>query len=101
MTLGMLEMPSHNHNAAGTLIASSASGTEDDPTGNVPAVVAEGGRGGDTYNGYASTANAEMATGGVTISMGLTGGGQPHTNMQPWLAVYYIICLQGVFPSRN
>jgi len=30
-----------------------------------------------------------------------TGGGQPHNNMQPWIAVNYIICTTGVFPPRT
>jgi len=30
-----------------------------------------------------------------------TGGSQPHTNMQPYLSLNFIIALQGVFPSRN
>lgn len=30
-----------------------------------------------------------------------TGGSQPHTNMQPSLALNYMIALQGVYPSRN
>ncbi len=30
-----------------------------------------------------------------------TGGGQPHDNMQPFLAVSYIISLFGIFPSQN
>ena len=29
------------------------------------------------------------------------GGGMPHENMQPFIAMYYCIALQGVFPSRN
>lgn len=29
------------------------------------------------------------------------GGGQPHNNMQPYLAVNYCIALQGIFPSRG
>jgi len=32
---------------------------------------------------------------------GSTGGNQPHTNMQPSLALNYIIALQGIYPSRN
>jgi microcystin-dependent protein len=32
---------------------------------------------------------------------GSTGGGQPHYNMQPSLALNYIIALSGVYPSRN
>ena len=30
-----------------------------------------------------------------------TGGGQSHSNMQPYLAVNYCIALIGLFPSRN
>jgi microcystin-dependent protein len=29
------------------------------------------------------------------------GGSQPHSNLQPYLAVNFIISLSGVFPSRN
>jgi microcystin-dependent protein len=29
-----------------------------------------------------------------------TGGGQPHENMQPFLALNFVIALQGLFPSR-
>ncbi len=29
------------------------------------------------------------------------GGGLSHENMQPYLAVYFCIALQGLFPSRN
>lgn len=34
-------------------------------------------------------------------AIGTAGGSQPHTNMQPYLAVHYCIALQGIFPSRN
>jgi microcystin-dependent protein len=42
----------------------------------------------------------------TTISMdpsalSITGGSQPHTNMQPFLALSFIICLNGEFPSRG
>ncbi len=29
-----------------------------------------------------------------------SGGGQPHNNMQPYLALNYCIALQGIFPQR-
>ena len=29
------------------------------------------------------------------------GGGQPHSNIQPYLTLNFCIALQGVFPSRN
>jgi microcystin-dependent protein len=30
-----------------------------------------------------------------------TGGGQPYTNMQPSLALNYLVALQGIYPSRS
>mgnify|MGYP001602684145 FL=1 len=30
-----------------------------------------------------------------------TGGGSPHNNMPPYLAMNFIIALQGVFPPRT
>ncbi len=38
-----------------------------------------------------------MNPGAVTV----TGGGQPHLNMQPFTVVNYIIAIAGIFPSRN
>ncbi len=32
---------------------------------------------------------------------GNAGGGQSHTNMQPYQCVNFIIALQGVYPSRS
>ena len=34
-------------------------------------------------------------------SLGVMGGNQPHENMMPSLAISYIICLYGVYPSFN
>jgi microcystin-dependent protein len=31
----------------------------------------------------------------------LFGGGQPHTNLMPFLGLYWIIAMQGVYPPRN
>ena len=33
--------------------------------------------------------------------LGDTGGGQPHDNIQPYLAVNFCIALAGIFPSRS
>ena len=46
------------------------------------------------------------ATPGTIVDMapgtvGNTGQGQAHNNVQPFLALNFIIALQGIFPSRN
>lgn len=33
--------------------------------------------------------------------IGKTGGDQPHENMPPYTAINFIICIEGIFPSRN
>jgi microcystin-dependent protein len=33
-------------------------------------------------------------------AVGAAGGGRPHENRQPFLALSFIIALQGLYPSR-
>jgi microcystin-dependent protein len=35
------------------------------------------------------------------LTIGISGGGQPHSNLMPTLCVSFIIALGGIFPSRN
>ena len=35
------------------------------------------------------------------VSIGMTGSNVPFSNIQPYLALNYIIALNGIFPSRN
>jgi microcystin-dependent protein len=46
---------------------------------------------------YAATAGSSMAASAIAN----TGSNQAVNNMQPYLGIYYIICLSGTFPSRN
>ena len=99
-TLIITEMPGHNH------AAQVAVHSFDDPNGlsNGNQATSAGhywasSHGvGDLYN---TTANVVMNAGAVTTVIGVTGGSQPHNNMQPYLGVNYIICMEGIFPSRN
>lgn len=52
---------------------------------------------------YATAGTAGQNLGGVTASgtAGPAGGNQPFNNLSPYLALNYIIALQGIFPSRN
>lgn len=95
-TLNTTNLPSHNHTASGTVKATAAPGNERVPANNLNFA---GDTSGTPYT--ATPANATMATNGVDVTVGNTGGGQRFNNMQPYLATYYIICLQGVFPSRS
>jgi microcystin-dependent protein len=36
----------------------------------------------------------------ATSTLGQTGGGLAHNNMAPYLAVTFIIALQGIYPQR-
>ena len=53
--------------------------------------------GNGTLNQYGSPAS------GVTAAMlgPNTGGGQPHSNLMPYLCINYCISLYGVYPSQN
>ncbi|RZM29931.1 MAG: phage tail protein [Pedobacter sp.] len=37
----------------------------------------------------------------LTVNNANVGGSLPHNNMQPYLTVNFIICIEGIFPSRN
>jgi microcystin-dependent protein len=95
-TLIITNMPAHNH----TLLASSAVGTAGTPSGNFLSGSPKTGSGPNattlnTYNAgpIDSVLNPQ--------SIGISGGSQPFNNMQPYLGLNYIICMEGIFPSRN
>lgn len=48
-------------------------------------------------NPYGPRANRQMKP----QALGLSGGGQPHSNMQPYIVIHYAIAMQGTYPSRN
>lgn len=55
---------------------------------------------------WSTQAQLAFATGapGTPMAAGAmqpAGGSQPHDNMPPYLAISYIIALEGVFPSQN
>ena len=95
-TLIITEMPAHNHATQTQVNASSAEGTAFTPTGGIWATSPNG----DTIYST-SAANATMAANGVQVTVGIAGGSQPHNNMQPYLGMNYIICMEGIYPSRN
>ena len=91
-TLIITEMPAHNHQAQ--MQGQTGAGTSTSPGGAAPATSTA------RDNIYSASApNTPMAANTVTV--GISGGSQPHNNMQPYLGLNYIICMEGIFPSRN
>lgn len=49
---------------------------------------------------YSSTATENMGGFMTEISLGIAGSNMPHSNMQPYIAINFVIALYGVYPSR-
>lgn len=112
VTLTMSNLPAHSHSADAsglqvTPSASAAAGTTNVPGPSVvPAVLPTigSGPGATSIKGYAvkdNTATLAVGTVAGTIGIGVTGGSQPFETRDPYVAVNYIIAMEGVFPSRD
>jgi microcystin-dependent protein len=84
-TVTLNELPAHNH----PVMANNTSATEPVPGGNALA---------SSPNAYVPFANPTTIHPGTFSNV---GGSQPHENRQPYLALNWMIALQGIFPSRN
>jgi microcystin-dependent protein len=84
------QVGSHSH----ALMASSQTGSTITPGTTV--ALAQNAQ--PAVNAYSTAApNTSLAP----SSIGLTGGGQPHENRQPFLTINYIIALFGIYPSQG
>lgn len=86
VTLTVTQIPAHSHTAFATTNGNTAAL----PGGNLLAA------GPDIYETN-TAGNAAMAA----SSLSSIGGSQPHSNIQPFLCVNFIISLFGVFPSQS
>lgn len=110
VTLNMTNLPAHNHPAsiAGNIgvKAKNAIANQSTPSSSsylaIPARSA--GRAKTKVKGFdtaSGTVTLHANTVQATADTQVVGGNQPHNNMQPSLGINYIICLYGIFPSRN
>ena len=90
VTLNTTQIPSHNHSV--TLRAENRNGNETDPTNNMLAA-------GGSYRAQVAADDVSMNPAAITQQN--VGGNLSHTNMQPFLGMYYEIALQRIFPSRS
>jgi microcystin-dependent protein len=85
VTLTTAEIPVHTHQVSGVSITAN----QGSPVGNTWAA--------SVNDPYGPSPGVSMNAASVTS----TGGGQPHENRAPCLALNFCIALQGIFPSRN
>jgi microcystin-dependent protein len=88
VTLTGQQIPAHTHAAH-----VSPNGTTDSPVGAFSATDPAG----NVAQFFTGPANAQMSDAAIAGA----GGSQPHNNIQPVLAVTFIIAMFGIFPSQN
>ena len=92
-TLLITNMPAHNHTATVNVGVSDANASSTEGDGKI--------LGAPAANIFAPANTAAGNMGGVSATIGIAGGSQPFNNMQPYIGMNYVICISGIFPSRN
>jgi len=95
VTMTIAQMPTHSHTGAATISIQAYSGAGD--TGSPTGAVLAG------LTGAYSTepADTNLAAESATIPLTVAGSGQPFSIIQPYSASNYIICTEGIYPSRS
>ncbi len=95
VTLLSINLPAHNHQVVGNVTprASIDLGLSDSPENAFPA--------GSNTKPYSATADTNMQPIPVSLPTTISGSNSPVGIMQPYLGMNYIICSEGIYPSRN
>lgn len=93
VTLTVNEIPAHNHIVTAA-VQSSADESVNTPTNQTWLGSSDPGF---SYSDTAVLPNTYFAA----QAIGVTGGSQPHDNMQPYLVMNFCIAVNGIPPSRN
>ena len=97
VTLTTNQLPAHTHSVTsltGNPGASGVAGTANIATGNVPALTTN-------IQCYDSAGAAALLQSSINSSTPISGSSNPIAIGAPYLAMNYIICVEGIFPSRN
>lgn len=99
VTMTSSTMPMHNH--VGALKVSTGAATSASPANGYPAVGNGTTSDGKTiqYSYGAATPDGTSTMGGLTVAS--AGSNQPFSVANPTLALNFIICVEGIYPSRN
>lgn len=97
VTLTTAQLPAHSHSAVVSTVTEPASINAPAYNTYMGAVNSSGGDG----VGYVPAGNTVIPKVMSAKTISATGASQPHENMMPSLAVTYIICYQGIFPTQG
>lgn len=94
VTLTINNIPPHNHNGNVqlALLGNASAGGTGEPGGNYPGML---------NNAYSTSPDLAMAAPSYSCVIGVAGGSIPYSCQSPYLALNYIICMYGVYPSRD
>jgi microcystin-dependent protein len=96
-TLILTNLPAHNHAVTGTVTVQAnndSANPSDDPTGKRLI--------GGVQNFTGNTDSlVGMAAPQVNLQTANAGSNQPFNSMPPYIGMNYIICVEGIFPSRD
>jgi microcystin-dependent protein len=95
-TLTTQEMPTHNH----YVLVSDVNSTQSVATGN-SIMSTQGSTASGSFVGTPGFNNAAPNVALNQGTIGFSGGTHPHENRQPYLAVNYVICVEGIYPPRQ
>lgn len=88
LTLTVNQMPAHTHGMKGSSDSGSAASPSNATVGRTT-----------NFDFYRASGSPGANMSSTAISS--VGGSQSHTNLQPFLCIYFIIALFGIYPSRN
>lgn len=107
-TLLATQMPAHTHGSVlsgitVTIPAVSSAGNSNTPGSGMRLAKLVDSRNNplNVYSNAAADTNLAAGSVGGTLQIGVSGGSQPFSIMQPYLAMNFVICLEGIYPSRN
>jgi microcystin-dependent protein len=92
-TMSIQNMPQHTHGMTPALLVSTSGATSEEADSNILAA-------GSAYVRDTSKTNGNLG-GATSTPTGLTGSSTPFAIRNPYLGLNFVICTQGIFPSRN
>lgn len=94
-TLLAANLPAHTHQVAGNITprAFGDLGNQESPENTFAA--------GSSTKPYNGSADANMQPFPMNVPTNIVGGSSPVSLMQPYTGMNHIMCVEGIFPSRN